>query len=115
MPVIGEPPSIIETPIEFGRAFAVSSSLYTDLFLYTEHLAEPADNGLFASNFGYSWARILPGSQIPDEMILIDGDTLSIGGMEIFAGQKLDFAVIRRLGTELFISTNEGLWTADIG
>jgi hypothetical protein len=114
-PVVGEPPHVSEAPIDFGRAFVVKTPAYTDLFVFADDLATPADNGVFASNFRYSWARLSDNDALPDELVLIGGDSLSIGGMEIFAGQSLDHAHIRRLGNELYISTNEGLWTADIG
>lgn len=114
-PVIGEAPMVNEVPVDFGRAFLVRTSVCIDLFLFADNLSESTDNGIFASNFRYSWARLSGDQKLPDEMVLIGGDSLSIGGLEIFAGQPLEFAHIRRLGKELFISTNEGLWTADIG
>ncbi|QQS33833.1 MAG: alginate lyase family protein [Acidobacteriota bacterium] len=114
-PVIGEAPNVSEVPVDFGRAFVVRTPNFTDLFIFADNQSESTDNGIFASNFRYSWARLSDNGQLPDEMLLIRGDSLSIGGMEIFAGQPLEFAHIRRLGKELYISTNEGLWTADIG
>jgi hypothetical protein len=114
-PVVGDAPAVSEAAIDFGRAFVVKKLDYTDLFVFADNVAEPADNGIFASNFRYSWARLSDNCTLPDEMVLIGGDSLSIDGMEIFAGQPLGHAHIRRLGNELYISTNEGLWTADIG
>lgn len=114
-PVIGESPNVSEVPVDFGRAFVVRTGVFTDLFIFADNQSESTDNGVFASNFRYSWARLTDSGEFPDEMLLIGGDSLSIRGIEIFAGQPLEFANIRRLGKELYISTDEGLWTADIG
>jgi hypothetical protein len=115
VPVVGEPPSITEAEMEFGRAFVIRSQGRSDIFVFADNIYDPLDNGAFVSNFLYSWARVSDGETMPDELVLIGGDSLKIGGIEIFACQPLEYAHIRRLGSELYISTNDGLWTADIG
>jgi hypothetical protein len=103
-----EPPLIEEVPSRSGRAFKIGYAGYTDLFVYNDDVSQTIDNGIFVSNFEYSWARLRAGESTPDEFILINGDRLVIGGKEIFESQDVNSASVRRLGSELYIETDLG-------
>jgi hypothetical protein len=107
MPVDGgiEPPIVGEVPVEMGRAFIIKYRGYTDVFVYNDEPGQPIDNGIFISNFDYTWARLRPGETLPDEFILINGDRLSIGGKEIFESHTASASALR-LGRELYVKTD---------
>ncbi len=103
-----DPPVVEEVPSNTGRAFMIKYAGYFDLFVYNDDIAHVIDNGIFASNFEYSWARLREGESVPDELILVNGDRLSIGNKEIFESHEVNSASARRLGRELYIETDLG-------
>ncbi len=103
-----EPPLVEEVPIVGGRAFIIKYAGYTDVFVYNDEPEQAIDNGIFVSNFEYTWARLRPDETIPDEFILVGGDRLSIGGNEIFEAHELTSASALRLGGELYVKTDLG-------
>jgi len=64
------------------------------------------ENGLFGSDFEYSWARLGTGEAVPEEFILINGSRLVIAENEVFSGNATH-ASLRRLGSELYIRTDK--------
>lgn len=101
------PPEVTETAIEQGRAFIIKYNGYTDIFVLNDG-DDYLDNGIFASNFRHSWARLRDGETAPDELVLIDGDRLSVGGNEVLKIEESNYASIRRLGCEYYIKTVHG-------
>lgn len=101
------PPIVTEAAIENGRAFVVKYNGYTDIYVLNDGYGV-IDNGVFASNFRHSWARLRDGESAPDEMVLIDGDMLSVGGSEILKIEESSYASIRRYGSEYYIQTVHG-------
>ncbi|MEO7660317.1 MAG: alginate lyase family protein, partial [Pyrinomonadaceae bacterium] len=90
----GAEPDVTEVPSASGRAFLIKYSGYTDVFVFNDDRSVPIDNGIFVSNFKYSWARLSNGEAVPDELVLIDGNRLAIGGQEIFAPHDANYASI---------------------
>ncbi len=107
-----EPPAVIETPTPEGRAFVIRYSRYMDLFILNDQPGRLIKTGVFDTNFQYSWAR-LSDDRVPDEMILINGNSLRLNGKE-FVSRASEFASVRRLGTELYMKTSNGRFTASI-
>ena len=103
-----EHPSVEEISAAWGRAFFIRYAGYTDLFVYNDAPTHPIDNGIFLSNFEYSWARLRDGESLPDEFILVNGDRFALGGHEIFESHEVNSASARRLGSELYIETDLG-------
>jgi hypothetical protein len=101
------PPEVTETMTEIGRAFVIKYNGYTDMFVLNDGDGV-IDNGVFASNFRHSWARLREGEAAPDELVLIDGDRLSVGGAEVLKIENSTYASIRRLGPEYYIKTVHG-------
>lgn len=102
-----QPPEVEETATEQGRAFIIKYSGYSDIFVFNDD-SDIIDNGIFASNFRYSWARLRTGESAPDEFVLIEGDRLSVGDNEILKIEKSSYASIRRYGSEYYIQTDLG-------
>lgn len=100
------PPEVSEVPLPAGRAFIIKYRGYTDVLVFNDDRGHSIDNGLFQSNFAYSWARLSEGQAVPDEFVLIDGSDLIIMGNEILKGPEVKFAALRRLGNDLYIKTD---------
>ena len=79
-----------------------------DIFVFNDVTGQSIDNGIFSSNFKYSWARMSDGETIPDEFVLVGGNRLRIGAAEIFDPYILTYASARRVGGELYIKTDLG-------
>ena len=103
-----EPPAVTEIPAAAGRAFVITYAGYTDIFVFNDVAGQSIDNGIFSSNFKYSWARMTGGETMPDEFVLVGGNRLRIGAAEIFDVDILTYASARRLGNELYIKTDLG-------
>jgi hypothetical protein len=101
-------PKVSEVATTAGRAFIINYSGYSDIFVFNDDPGQSVDNGIFESNFKYSWARISEGGTVPEEFVLVDGNRLNIGGKEIFDKHELNYASARRLGGELYIKTDLG-------
>ncbi|MFZ1699212.1 MAG: alginate lyase family protein [Pyrinomonadaceae bacterium] len=110
LPVVDgiDAPTVSEIQTASGRAFAIRFLDYTDVFVFNDEPGRSIDNGIFESNFKYSWARLSEGERVPDEFVLIDGDRLKVGGREVFDSRELTYSSIRRLGSELYIKTDLG-------
>ena len=102
------PPEVSEIPTPSGRAFVIKYAGYTDVFVYNDAAGQAMNNGLFASNFVYSWARLSEGDSVPEEFVLIDGNSLNLSGEEIFETHELTYAAIRRFGDRLYTKTDLG-------
>ena len=102
------PREVEEISSPAGRAFVIKYSGYTDVFIYNDEPGAIIENGIFDSNFKYSWARLSTGETVPDEFVLIDGDRLRIGGNDIFETSDCRYAAARRVGDELYVKTDLG-------
>ena len=102
-----EPPDVSEIPLAAGRAFVIKHGSYTDVFVLNDEPGEIIDNGIFDSNFKYTWARLSEGERVPDEFVLISGNGLIVNGNEIFEEADVPFAAVRRLGNDLYLKTDK--------
>lgn len=107
------PPEVTEAASEQGRAFVIKYNGYTDVFLLNDR-GDVIDNGIFASNSRYSWARLRAGETAPDELVLIGGDRLSVGGDEVLKIEESSYASIRRFGDDYYIKTDRGRVKRDV-
>ncbi len=107
-------PEVSEIPMVAGRAFVIKYCSYTDIFVFNDQSGVLIENGIFDSNFKYSWARLSEGETVPDEFVLIDGSRLRIGGSEIFEEHEANYASALRLGSDLYIKTDLGRSTKSI-
>ncbi len=103
-----EAPVVEEVAAAQGRAFVIKYAGYTDIFVYNDDTSQALDNGIFISNFEYTWARLRAGESAPDEIVVINGDRLAIGGKELFEPHEVNSASARRFGNELYVETDHG-------
>lgn len=107
------PPSVSEVPMASGRAFVIKYAGYMDVFVVNDD-GSFLDNGVFESDFKYSWARLNDENSMPDEFILIQGSRLTIEGNAVMDGVAADHASIRRFGNQLYIKTQSETSTFDL-
>lgn len=107
-------PEVAEVASPTGRAFAIKYNGYTDLFVFNDEPGTTIDTGLFQTGFGYTWARMRDGETLPDEIVAIDGNTLSIKGSNILGSQCDGHASARRLGNEFYIKTAADRFTRSL-
>lgn len=97
--------SVEEIEIPNGRAFIIDHGEYHDIFVAGD--GELVKTELFDTNFKFSWARIPKGDAKPEEYVLISGNSFVIDGEDTFEGDEDHAsATIRRLGRELYISSD---------
>ena len=101
-------PDITEISAHAGRAFVIKAGGSTDLFVYSDDAGRVINNGIFESDFRYTWARMQTGESLPNEYVLIDGSRLKLAGREMFEPHELHYASARRFGRELYIKTDLG-------
>lgn len=97
-------PEITEVPMASGRAFVIKYAGYMDVFVVNDDPEQVVENGIFDSNFKYSWARLSNEAAVPDEFVLIDGSQLIIEGNRVLDSDSLPFASMRRFGDDLYIN-----------
>ena len=110
-----QPPEVAEVPMASGRAFVIKYRCYTDLFVFNDEPGQLIETGIFDTNFRYSWARLSDGETLPDEFVLIDGNSLVINGNAVFAEPDVPYASVRRVGNDLYIKTDSGRRIAALG
>lgn len=102
-----EPPTVHEVPLDGGRAFAIGYRGYTDLLIYNDDRHLTATE-LLDSNFKITWARVGGQTAIPDEYVLVGGDTFRLSGVDILGGSgQLEFAAMRKIGRGVNVRTSE--------
>lgn len=106
-----EPPDVSEVDTALGRAFVIKYAGYTDVFVVNDNDGSIVENGIFDSDFRYSWARLSGDAAVPDEFVLIDGSQFLIEGNRVFDGAHVEYAAIRRLGNDLYIREQNDMRT----
>jgi hypothetical protein len=98
---------IEEVETKGGRAFEVRDGNRRDLLLLGG--GGPVEAASVASDFEWAWMRFAPGASTPEEMLLINGRRLSLGGQELLrAERRLGYVVARRVGDGLRLETDGG-------
>ena len=109
------PPEVNEVPTLSGRAFVIRYQDYNDFFVFNDEPDRSIETGIFDTNFRYSWARMRVGEILPDEFVLIDGNSLMFDGNAAFVEPDVPYAAVRRLGNELYIKTDSGIRNVSLG
>lgn len=108
-------PTVREVPIEGARAFAAEHQGYTDVLIYNDKYRKTVGTDLFDTDFEISWARIGSDCTRPEEFVLVNGGHFVLGDRDVFAGHNpVKYAVIRRLGSELYVGTSAGRFRISI-
>lgn len=107
-------PEVSEVPMASGRAFVVRYAGYMDVFVINDNREEVVENGIFDSDFLYSWARLADDNAVPDEFVLVDGSRLIIEGNRVLDTHHRQFASMRRFGNDLYINSDSGKNTFEL-
>ncbi|HEV2915226.1 MAG TPA: alginate lyase family protein [Pyrinomonadaceae bacterium] len=92
-----------------GRAFELARPQTRDLLLVGDRHAMVEAAGV-ASDFAWTWLRFERDSGRLKEMVLLDGGRVGLDGEELFrAARRIGFAVVRRAGDELSVTTEAGI------
>jgi hypothetical protein len=82
-----------------GKAFEIRDGATRDLFLMGDSLTEAVD---FASDFQLSWIRLAGETADLEELVLLAGHRLSLGGLEIVdSSDFITYLRARRCGPDL--------------
>ncbi len=92
-----------------GRAFEVISETAVDLVMISD--GQRVETARMASDFNWTWARFSSaGASVPEELVLIGGQTLELEGQEILKSRsRLTYLAASRSGDEFRIETDEGI------
>lgn len=107
-------PEVVETPAAGGRAFVIKFRDYTDLLVFAD-AGQIIRTEFFNTNFRFTWARIAPGENEPEEFVLINGSMFALPLREVVNHPKtIEFAVARRFGRKLNVRTNQTVFSVSV-
>ena len=107
-------PEVSEVVSYKGRAFIIKFARYTDLFVFNDDPDQTIETGIFDTNFKYTWARLANGESLPDELVLIEGDSFRLDTTAVFNSADVKYGAARRFGKELYIKTDTGRTTKSL-
>jgi hypothetical protein len=69
--------------------------------------AGPVETAKLSSDFELTWARFAtPSARMPEELILIGGQTLQLEGRDILkSGKRIDYLALSTLGDQVHVET----------
>jgi hypothetical protein len=93
-----------------GKAFEISKGDHLDLVLIKDAAARRVQTVHLVSDFKWAWARFpLTTTELPEELVVIDGRTLELNGTEILmSASPINYLVASRLGNKFRLQTSEG-------
>ncbi|HEY5883717.1 MAG TPA: heparinase II/III family protein [Pyrinomonadaceae bacterium] len=93
-----------------GKAFEIRKQDHRDLILIKDAAARRIQTVHLVSDFNYTWARFpLSTTELPEELLVLDGRTLELNGKEILTSANLiDWLVASRLGNKFRLQTSDG-------
>lgn len=107
-------PQVSEINVAGGRAFVIKYLGNTDLLMIGDGETRLRTN-VISTDFEWTWSRLTPGENVPDEIVAVNGSRLSISISPVVRGLgKIKNLSARRLGQQLNISTDIGLSTVSI-
>lgn len=109
-----EPPVVSEVEMASGRAFVINYAGYMDVFVVNDEPSNLVDNGIFESDFQYSWARLSSEEAVPDELVLIGGRSVVIESNRVIDDRQTEHTSIRRLGNTLYIRSQDEMRTSEL-
>jgi hypothetical protein len=105
-------PSVRRIEAVEGRAFEIDVGGKHDVLLLRGEFAETrerVETARMASDFELAWARFANArARTPEELVLIGGQTLELGGREMLkSGKRIDYLSISNLGDEVRLETEQ--------
>jgi hypothetical protein len=92
-----------------GRAFEIVGENAYDIVMIKT--AESVEMARLASDFEWTWARFAhEGAAVPDELVLIEGQRLELGGKEVLRSERrINYLVASRVRDQFRIETDDGV------
>jgi glycosyltransferase involved in cell wall biosynthesis len=105
-----QPTEMREVEAIGGRAFEITQGNKRDLVLVRDPRARRIQTISLVSDFTWTWARFSSeSSELPQELLVLDGRTLELNGKEILTSAKpVSFLVASKLGNKFRLETSEG-------
>ena len=93
-----------------GKAFEIIKGEHRDLVLLKDPAARRIQTVHLVSDFRWAWARFpLTTTELPEELVVIDGRTLELNGKEILmSASPINYLVASRFGNKFRLQTSEG-------
>lgn len=90
-----------------GRAFELTQGATRDYLLLRADDALAVETESFASDFKWTWLRFRGDRVEPEELLCIDGNTLSLAGREVARSlTRIGYVAARRVGEQLIVETD---------
>ncbi len=108
---VGQHASVREVEAIGGRAFEIVKGNHRDFVLVRDPRARRVQTIHLVSDFNWTWARFsLGSSELPEELVLLDGHSLELNGKELLASARsINYLVASRQGNKFWLETSEGL------
>lgn len=102
-------PDVREVEAIGGRAFEIAGESGHDVLMIKS--GERAEMARLASDFEWTWARFAAGgATVPEELVLIGGRWLELGGREVLrSGRRINYLIASRVGDQFRIETDDGV------
>ena len=93
-----------------GKAFEIRKGEHRDLVLLRDPAARRVQTVHLVSDFKWTWARFpLTTTELPEELVVVDGRTLELNGKEILmSASRITYLVASRLGNKFRLHTSDG-------
>jgi glycosyltransferase involved in cell wall biosynthesis len=93
-----------------GKGFEIRKGERRDLILIKDAGARRIQTVHLVSDFQWTWARFpLTTTELPEELLLLDGRSLELNGKEILmSGSSINYLVASKLGNKFRLQTSEG-------
>ena len=93
-----------------GRAFEIRSGERTDFVTLRDRQSRRVESVRLASTFAWTWTRFsTTNAELPEELVLIDGDSLELDGKQILNSTKMvNYLVANRVGSKFRLETPDG-------
>ena len=93
-----------------GKAIEIKKGEHRDLVLLKDPAARRVQTVHLVSDFKWAWARFpLTNTELPEELVVIDGRTLELNGNEILmSASPVNYLVASRSGNKFRLQTSEG-------
>lgn len=108
--ISGEHARMREVEAIGGRAFEIVRGRYRDVVLLRDPRARRIQTVHLMSDFSWTWSRFsLGSSELPEELVVLDGRSLELDGKEILTSSRpINHLVASRHGNKFRIVTSEG-------
>ncbi|MBX3298137.1 MAG: alginate lyase family protein [Acidobacteria bacterium] len=96
-------PLVSEVELAGGRAFVIRYSSFVDLLVVGDG-SRKLRTEAFITNMELTWARLSDGATMPEELIAIGGNRISLAGMPVINSEKrVEWLTARRFGSDLHV------------